>query len=202
MKKMKMKKSGFTFIETIIFVSIFSVALGAIVSSILFVYKGQRYNLQVASATYEARKGIEQTIRDLREASYSDIGSYPIISASSSFINFYSDIDKDSKIEQVKYYLDGDKLKKDETEAVGNPPEYKQENTHSMVVAKNVRNNPLSVPLFTFFDKSGNEMTNLSKITDIAFIKMRVIINLDPVHKPDDFEIRSSAALRNIIGNK
>ena len=198
-KKRYKKTQGMTLIEMLVFITIFTVIIVAVVSSIRFVYKGQRYSFETAESTRNARLGIEHTIKDIRESAYSDIGDYPIIAMATSSLEFYSDIDRDAKVERVRYFLDGSTLKKGLLKSTGNPPEYLNENEVVSIVSTNVRNNATGVPLFTYYDKSGAEMTDLTKITDVAFVLARLVVNLEPSHAPNDFELRSSAALRNII---
>ncbi len=188
-----------TLIETLVFISIFAVIVVAIVSSIRFVYKGQRYSFETADATRSARLGIEQAVQDMRESAYSDIGDYPVIAMATSSFTFFSDVDRDTKIERIRYFLDSETLKRGELEATNDPPEYLLVNEVVTTVSNNVRNEALGVPLFTYYDHTGAEMSDLSQVTDVAFVLARLVINIEPSRAPNDFELRSSAALRNII---
>ncbi len=188
-----------TLIETIVFISIFTVIVIAIVSSIRFVYKGQRYSFETADTTRNARLGIEQAVQDIRESAYSDIGDYPVIEMATSSFTFFSDTDRDAKIERIRYFLDSGTLKRGELEATNDPPEYLLINEVVTTVSNNVRNEAIDVPLFTYYDHTGVQMSDLGQITDVAFILARLVINIEPSRAPNDFELRSSAALRNII---
>ena len=92
-------KYGFTFIEAIVVVAVFGFVMIIIVSSLLSFYRSNTYTLEQAFAVNSARKGIETAVRDLREAAYSDEGSYPIVSIATSSVEFYSDIDRDDSVE-------------------------------------------------------------------------------------------------------
>lgn len=95
---------GFTLVETLIAVAIFALAMGAISTSVLMLYRAQGYSLQQSMAINEARKGVETMVKEIREAKYGDDGSYPIeVAADKEFI-FYSDIDKDGATERVRYF--------------------------------------------------------------------------------------------------
>lgn len=191
-------KRGFTLIETLVFITIFTVIIIAIVSSINYVYRGQRYSFETADATRSARLGIEQAVQDIRETAYSDIGDYPTVEMATSSFTFFSDVDRDSKIERIRYFLDSETLKRGELESVNDPPEYLLVNEVVSTVSNHVRNEALVVPLFTYYDKDGAEMGDLNLITEVAFVLARLVINLEPERAPNDFELRSSAALRNI----
>ncbi|MGB9598472.1 MAG: PulJ/GspJ family protein, partial [Minisyncoccales bacterium] len=54
-----MKKRGFTLIETIIVIFIFSLLSAAVFSAIVILYKSQSFTFQQSMAVSEARRGID-----------------------------------------------------------------------------------------------------------------------------------------------
>jgi len=96
---------GFTLVETLVAIIVFSLALGVVTSFIILGYRNQGYAWQQALAINEARRGIETMIREIREAKTGQDGSYPIEKAEDKEFIFYSDIDKDGDIERVRYFL-------------------------------------------------------------------------------------------------
>ena len=192
------KNYGFTLIETITFITVFTLVIIVIISSVLYFYRTNTYTVEQSFAVNSARKGIEFMVRDIREATYSDLGSYPLIDGSSYFIYFYSDIDRDDNIERIRYFLDGTTLKKGVTKASGNPLAYNDANETISVISEEVRNEQQSVPIFNFYDKSGGEIFNVPlNITSVAFVTVNLIVNINPARLPNEFTLRSSAALRN-----
>ncbi len=191
-------KRGFTLIETLVLLAVFTIIVMAIVSSLRFVYKGQRFAFEQADATRSARTGIERAVRDLRETSYADDGAYPIVAMATSSVTFYSDFDNDNKIERIRYFLDGTDFKRGIVESAGDPPMYTTSTEVVTTVSDNVRNTAVGVPLFTLYDKAGAVVSDFSEIDELAFVLVRIVVNLHPERAPDDFELRSSAALRNI----
>lgn len=99
------KKTGFTIVETLIFIAVFALAMAAVFSFTITIYRSQRYTWHQAVAVNEARKGIETMVKELREAKEGDNGSYAIEKAADKEIIFYSDIDQDSQTERVRYFL-------------------------------------------------------------------------------------------------
>ncbi|PCI29934.1 hypothetical protein COB52_02045 [Candidatus Kaiserbacteria bacterium] len=192
-----MKNRGISLIETLVLIAVFTLIIMAIVSSLRFVYRGQRFAFEQADATRSARQGTERVVKDLRETSYADDGAYPIAAMATSSVTFFSDYDNDGKVERLRYFLDGTDFKEGITESAGDPPAYSVSETVN-VVSDNVRNEALSIPLFTFYDKSGTLMSDYTEVDELAFVTVRLVVNLHPERKPEDFEIRSSAALRNI----
>jgi len=189
---------GLTLLETVIFLGIFILIISAIVASLRYVYRGQRFAFEQADATRSARSGLEQAVRDLREASYADDGAYPIVAMTYMSLTFYSDYDNDGKIERIRYFLDGTDLKKGLIESAGDPPTYDPDDEVVTIVAQNVRNASLWKRLFSFYDRDGNEITDLTDIDALAFVVVAVVVDLHPERAPDYFELRSSASLRNI----
>lgn len=98
-------KTGFTIIETLISIVVFTLALGAVMGGIWMLYRTQSYTWQQSVAVDEARKGVETMVREIREAKQGDDGSYPIELAADKEFIFYSDIDKDGAVERVRYFL-------------------------------------------------------------------------------------------------
>lgn len=201
--KLKIKNSanGFTVIETLVVIGVFTLIMVAISSSILYFYKSNTVTLEQAYAINSARKGIEFMTRDIREMIYSDEGAYPIISIDANSFYFYSDIDRDDSVERVRYFLDGTDLKKGLTEASGDPPEYLDANESISVISDSVRNIEQGISVFKYFDPQAAEITDYSNINDVAFVKINLVVNVNPGRMPDEFTLRSSATLRNLKTN-
>ena len=199
-KNAKMER-GFTFIETIVFIAVSTIVMIAVVSSIIYFYRANAYSIEQSFAVNSARKGIELLVRDIREMTYADDGAYPLESGDGNSIVFYSDIDRDANIERVRYFLDGTFLKKGVTKSSGNPLSYDTGNESVSIVSPDVRNAAQGVPVFRYFDASGGEIFNVPlNITDVSFVTVNLIVNVNPNRLPNEFTLRSSAALRNIKG--
>jgi type II secretory pathway pseudopilin PulG len=96
---------AFTLVETIITIFIFTLAMGAVSGLIVMAYRTQSYTWQQSIAIDEARKGIETMVKEIRMAKEGEDGSYPIELAGDKEFIFYSDIDKDGRVERVRYFL-------------------------------------------------------------------------------------------------
>ncbi|PIT91163.1 hypothetical protein COU17_01830 [Candidatus Kaiserbacteria bacterium CG10_big_fil_rev_8_21_14_0_10_49_17] len=194
-----MHTRGFTFIETIVVISIFTVMIGAIVSSVLAFYRGNTNALEQSYAVNSARRGVEFAVRDMREATYSDEGAYPIISIDPQEFYFYSDIDRDNSVERVRYFADGTFLYKGVTESAGDPPTYSDANEVTSIISEDVRNGEQGVSIFRYYDETGNEVVDFDAgITDVVFVSINLIVNINPIRLPNEFTLRSSATLRNL----
>jgi len=96
---------GFTLIETLVVIAIFTLIMGAITGAVVILYRTHGYTWQQSIAIDEARRGVETMVREIREAKVGDDGSYPIKKAEDKEFIFYSDIDGDGETERVRYFL-------------------------------------------------------------------------------------------------
>jgi len=101
----RLKDKGFTMVETMVTIAIFSLVIGATMGFITISYKTYGFSWQQSVAINEARKGIETMVKEIREARTGDDGSYPIEKARDKEFIFFSDIDKDEEVERVRYFL-------------------------------------------------------------------------------------------------
>ncbi|MBI2618075.1 type II secretion system protein [Candidatus Kaiserbacteria bacterium] len=189
---------GFTLIETVVALSVFTVILGSFVGSISFFYRSNAHALEQAFAVNSARKGIEQMMKDVRKAAYSDEGSYPVIAIADDAFSFYSNVDTDSYVEKVRYFLDDTNLKKGIVNSSGSPLIYDDGTEEVFILSDNVRNDAQSVVLFSYYNASGTPVTNTASTTDVIFVTADIIVNVNPLNVVNDFRLRSSATMRNI----
>lgn len=189
---------GFTLIETVVALSIFSLILGSFVASVTFFYRSNAYALEQAFAVNSARKGVEQMMKDIRKVAYSDEGSYPVITIADSTFSFYSDTDTDTYIEKVRYFLDGTDLKKGVVNSSGTPLAYDDNTETISTISDDVQNSAQSVALFSYYNASGTPVTNMASTTDVIFVTADIIVNVNPLNIVNDFRLRSSATMRNI----
>ncbi len=197
---LKKKTAGFTIIETVTVVAITALVFAAVSWAIISFYRANGYIIQQSFAVNSARKGVETMVREIREASYSDTGAYPIISASSTEFIFYSDIDRDKNVEKIRYTLNGSNFERGEVEAVGNPPDYGAAPEATVVLSEYVRNSGTQ-PVFTYFDSSDNEIADPSDVSEISLVKVNLIVNVVEGRAPEEFTLRSTAQIRNLKTN-
>jgi len=190
---------GFTITETIVVTSIFAVLSLALMQTIVTLYRTNAYTLEQAYEINHARRGVERTVRDVREMTYGDDGSYPLVEMASGTIGFYSDIDRDNSVEYVRYTLEGTTLYKYVYNATGTMPTYDldvPDETHT--ISEYVRNDEQATSTFRYYIQGGSLATATSTVMDVRYIDVTAIINIDPNRNPGEFMLRSSAAPRNI----
>lgn len=191
---------GFTIIETIVTIVIFTMMIAVVSFSIAYFYRANSYVIEQSYAINSARLGIETMVREIREATYSDTGAYPVVAVSKTSFEFYSDTDRDSNIEKIRYFLDGNNFKKGETQATGNPPVYQSGDEIINILSEYVRNTAVQ-PVFIYYDENGTEIADFTEITDISLVKVYLIVNAIEGRAPDEFTLYSSAQLRNLKSN-
>ena len=194
-----MKQRGFTLVEMIVTLGIFSLLMIALFDAIATFYRINAYTLAQAYEVNSARRGLELIVRDMREMSYSDDGTFPLASMGTSSIGFYSDIDRDKSVEYVNYVLSGTTLYKYVYNATGSPPVYGTTTPNeTYVVSEYVRNNTQATSTFKYYMDGGLPAVSTSTVTDIRYIQTTMIINVDPGRTPGEFTLRSSTAPRNL----
>ena len=99
--------AGFTLVETLVSIFIFSIIIAVVFSSVIMFYRNQSFTWDQTRAIEEARIGVKTMIREIREARLGDDGSYPIEMANDKEFIFYGDIDKDGATERVRYFIGG-----------------------------------------------------------------------------------------------
>lgn len=190
---------GLTLLETVVWIGLFAFTMGALVSSTLYFYKANRITLNQASAIYSAQRGVNDMVRTIREAAYASDGAFPIVAIAANDFTFYADVDGDPFIEKVRYYLSGTEIIGSIVDPSGDPPAYSGSSTEHMVSAY-VRNTAEDLTMFTYFDETGTQVTDYANISDVRFVTVNIVADLYTDALPNAVYIRSSAALRNLIG--
>ncbi|HET8581374.1 MAG TPA: hypothetical protein VFL98_02820 [Candidatus Paceibacterota bacterium] len=187
-----------TFIEAIVWVAIFTMAMVAITETLISFYRANAYTLEQGAAVESARAGITATVKEIREAQYGSDGAYPIVSIAPDSFSFYSDVNDDPYVEEVTYTLDGTNFVRGVLSPSGDPLAYAGTAATS-TVSDNVRNAAQGVNVFTYYDKNGNVITDYSKTTDVRYVVIDLVVNVNPSRAPHDLTLESSAALRNLV---
>jgi prepilin-type N-terminal cleavage/methylation domain-containing protein len=200
----RIQQNGFTLIESIITVVIFTGAFLIVSEFIFMMYRAQGYTYGQSHAINEARKGIETMVKEIREGRTAENGSYMIESANDYEFSFYGDIDKDLAIEKIRYFVDGTDFKKGVIEPTSVsqlddlPAQYLAQNEQVLVLSKYIRNTP---PIFRYYDGAGSELPAPARKKDTTMMKVNLIINVDPNRPPDDFILESEVQVRNLKTN-
>ncbi|MEK7593446.1 MAG: hypothetical protein AAB464_01895, partial [Patescibacteria group bacterium] len=195
------KNSGFTLMEITVGIALF-VIVGGLIS--LLTFRLSDYQL-FFTKKFEAQQEIQQTIpfiiSEIRSMAPSSVGSYPIASASTSSITFYSNSDDDTLLEQIRYFLDGNILKKGTVKPSGNPLTYNPANETTTEMVHNML--ATSTPIFSYYDEnytgSENPMSQPAVVADIRIISIQLAIQDSASKAPVIIKIQ--AMPRNLKSN-
>jgi type II secretory pathway pseudopilin PulG len=193
-----MKNSGFTAIEMIVVIGIFTMSMITATASIVYFYRSNSYSVEQTTAITSGRRGIEYFVKDAREATYAEDGAYPIVSMGTSSMIFYADVDAQSDVEKVRYFLDQGFLKKGVSKATGTPLSYASSTEAIELVSDYVRNLEKGVNIFTYKNASSTEITIATSTQSLRTVDMTLIVNVNPNRLPEEFTLRGSASLRNL----
>ncbi len=199
----KKEKSGLTLVEVIMTIGILTIVLLAVSQAVLMFYRSNNYVVDQAVTINNARKGMEALSRDIREATYGDDGSFPVSAIGQQSFTFFSDIDGDIGIERVRYFVNGadGTLRRGIIDAAGLPLSYNPASEIVTIIAGDVRNIALATTTFRYYNEAGAEIVNFSNVTEVAHVRLNLIINVNPQTAPNDFMLRSSATIRNLKTN-
>ncbi len=190
--------SGFSLAETMVVIGILSLVGLALSTMIVFFYRSNAFLLEQTSAVDSVRRGLTRTFESLREATYGEDGSYPIASAATSSVVIYSDIDSDFSVERIRFWLYNGTFYQVTTNAGGNPPTYAGQPPATTTIATYVRNSN-TTPIFRYFDANGVELTGAAvDLSEVASIRTRLDVDLNPLRLPNVVTLEETATLRNL----
>lgn len=188
---------GMTLVEAVVWISVTSMIMLSIVNMARSFYRTNSYAVEQGAAITSAQRGMEQAVKVIREAAYSSTGAWPVISMATSSFAFYADIDDDPFIERIRFFILNGALMRGVIDPSGDPPVYTNPEIIS-VVSDYVRNNELNVSLFEYYNATGSPMTDLTRIAEVRFVRMALVVNINPNRLPNQFILQSNAALRNL----
>lgn len=191
------KNQGFTLVETIIVVAATTLLTITLGSLFVYFYKTNAYTLEQATAVAQSRRGVEDSMLFLREASYGSDGSYPIAAVATSSITFYTNLSGDSTVEKITYKLQNGTMYKVIATPTGSPLSYANAAFATSTVATSVVNSS-STPLFRYFDAASVELSAPVNISLIASVRTTVIIDVNVNRAPVPLTLSAGATLRNL----
>jgi len=70
------------------------------------------------------------------------------------------------------------------------------------ILSEYIQNGLQNVPIFNYYDSAGVELVSpATMISDVRYITMHIIVNIDPLRSPGEFMLQGSAAPRNLKDN-
>ncbi len=190
-----MKRNGFSIIELIAIIFIIVLILLAAVALQSDIFSLNTTVSDKISAQNEIRRAFKQMTAEIRSASSSSLGAYPISDLGQTSFVFYSDADGDGLKERIRYFLDGSILKKGILKPSENPIVYNPANETISNVAQNVSNG--AEPIFSYYDKNYDgataPMAYPIDVILVRLVKITVII--------DQTVFTTQVSIRNLKDN-
>lgn len=195
---------GVTLVELVV-----SAAILGLIAYTMGIFQRDIFSLNFSaqnnlSAQLDARHVLKQMVAELREASPSSLGGYPITVASTSVLTFYTDTNNDGIKERVRYFVSGTTLRRGHLTPTGTPLVYVDANEKLTSMVSNIANSATTT-LFTYYPSTfAGTSTPLSQpvtIANIRMIKINVVIEKDANKSPTPIVVTTMVVLRNLKDN-
>jgi four helix bundle protein len=172
-------KNGFTLLEMLVAISIFSIMMLAIIVFFVYIYRQQADDIVRINRTDIAGRAIEEMSSEMRKMNRAENGSFALESAQSQTLIFYSDVDNDSLTERIEYSLNGTDLERKLIEP-GGSLDYSGEEVIT-VVASGIVNGAEAVFKYYGQDYTGSEdpLEEPVNVTEVRLISISLDINTD-----------------------
>lgn len=186
--------------------AIFILLIGLEGVSLLFVnsWKMNKFVLETGNASLIASRTVNMIVKDVRRARQADNGDYPIESGGNDDLQVYIDIDGDGMTERVHYYLSNGSIYRGVTKPNATlPVTYPAGDQTTSLLAQYISNTPAD-PVFYYYNEDypsdiiSNPLTAPISVQDVRLIKVHLLVNIDPVHAPNNINVESFAELRNL----
>jgi len=196
------RQSGMTLLEMIMALAVFTILSLAIISATSALYRQNAYAIEQTEEVNNARRGMTQWNRDVKEMTTAEDGTYPLAIIEPHRLGYYSDTDRDAEVEYVEYELVGTTLVKRTYNASGNPATYDLSTpSETEILSLFVQNIGQGTSTFLYYDNAGTQLTATSPIVQVRYVSARLIVNIDPQRNPGEFVLQSSLAPRNLKDN-
>jgi len=198
MKIIKNKIGGFTLIETLVAVAVFTILMFAVNAIFLSLYKQQNVDVSMIERASRAGRVLENMGKELREMGRGEDGSFSLAVTESQELSFFSDVNSDDISEKITYRLNGTDLEKIIV-LPGDDSSYSGEGELT-VACEGVQNG--AEPIFEYYDNSysGNEdpMLYPVRILDVKIIGINLDVNTNNSRLSDPLNIDTKVQLRNL----
>lgn len=206
MKKNKInKQSGFTLVETLFTIFIFTILMLGTTLMMKDIFSVSKQQYGVLTNVDQARRIANTFVNELRNSAYGANGAYPVNQVGDTQIIFFSTAPRnDGTISKVRYYITGNTIYKGVTNPAGSPPSYTGQPETVTTLSSDIYLG--SNPLFYYYDGNyngtGSALTQPVNINVVKFIKMNLIVLKELVQNSNNtFTVSAGASIRNLKTN-
>lgn len=201
--KRRTYSQGFTLVEIIITIAIIgamAVVIGVFERNIYYfksIFEGS------ITQKDNARHILESVTNEIRSASPSSAGGYPLEEVNPQSFTFYADIDTDGIKERIRYFLSGTELKKGVIVPTGNPFLYLPVNEKITTIISGVHNG--SNPVFEYYDTNYDGITaalaSPVPVLSVRLVKITLQLYTATKGAPVQMTVTTQISIRNLKDN-
>ena len=201
---MKEINKGFTLIEVAVSVVVISLIVTTIASFVSFFFNNYDFAFNQGASVSQAKNVLTLFKDYMREATVSNEGAYPLVTADDQEIVFFSDYDNDGDVERLRYYLNGTELNFGVIEPALTDPIYDPVSETVSILNSFVQNG--SSPLFYYYnsdwpaDSVNNPLVAGNRLLETSLVGISLEINTN-VDVQENIMIKSQVSLRNLRRN-
>lgn len=197
-------KKGFTLVEIVLAIAIFSsvlVAMGAFARDVFYFNDVLQIGL---NNVMEARKVLRPFVGEVRGSEPSNLGASAIEKAEAKNFIFYTDTNQDGLKERIRYFVDGSTFKKGVITPTGSPFVYNTNNEKITNVVHHVINEQTK---FSYYDSNYNGTQGISALSfpvspsSVRLIRVDLTIDSNPNRAPSLMTVTTQATVRNLKDN-
>ncbi len=200
-------RRALTLVELLVAIAVMLIAMQGFTYLFVRAWDTNKFILEEGLASAAASRATNAIIVELRGIRQADNGAYPIKSGDGFDLQVYEDIDNDGVVERLHYYLDAphDQLKVGITNpnTATTPISYPANDQETRVLTNYVVNES-NQPVFRYYNKNypgdtaNNPLPTPVSPGNVQLIRIHLLVNIDPVHAPNNINIESFVDLRNL----
>src|SRR5208283_1476651 len=147
------RAKGFTLVEILVVTFIFTIIVIAMTEFERDIFYLNTVQSGSLSSATDAQSILNIMVKEIRASAQGADGSYPIVTAGTTTLTFFSDIYQNGVKEKVTYFLSSTTLEKAVFVPTGAPLTYPTATTSTAILVSNVRN-ATSTNIFDYFDSN------------------------------------------------
>lgn len=195
-------REGFSVVEVIISAAVFSILIFVVASLRTNVDTLTNLVSQKLQSRQDIDRAMDQMVTEIRSASPSSQGAYPVESATTSSLVFFSDVDSDGLFERIRYTVGTSTLDRGVTKPSGSPLVY---STSSETVSTLISNltKTTSSNVFTYYGEgyTGSQAALPATGTlasAIRLVRVTVYVDVRPREAPKPAYVSQLISIRNL----
>lgn len=193
---------GFTLVETLVSIAIFSMLLAGILALIPFLFSSANSQSVLLSNNQQATQLVFRIMKELRNANTSITGAYALATANNQQLIFYTDAG--ATVNRINYFIQNGELRRGVIVPTGSPATYNPANEVVTTVQKDLANdtNPLFYYYSDTYDGDDLPLSQPVNLTQVKFIRINLsVFNRGGKANTNSYTVTAGSAIRNLKTN-